>query len=116
MRGHRFLIALLLCLLLAPTCRSVAQSHALPPPVGGITFTDVIRLSQAGLSENTIIAQIKMRQEPFNLSPDDLLQLKSARGAQPRHRGDGGTGASICESPRGHFSSNALPIATQPSN
>lgn len=41
MRGHRFLIALLLCLLVAPTCRSVAQSHALPPPVGGITFTDV---------------------------------------------------------------------------
>ncbi len=83
MRGHRFLIALLLCLLVAPTCRSVAQSHALPPPVGGITFTDVIRLSQAGLSENTIIAQIKMRQEPFNLSPDDLLQLKSAQVPNP---------------------------------
>jgi hypothetical protein len=39
---------------------------------------DVIRLSQAGLSDNTIIAQIKMRPQHFDLSPDELLQLKSA--------------------------------------
>lgn len=48
-----------------------------PPPVGGITFTDVIRLSQAGLSDNTIIAEIKMRLQLFNLLPDQLLQLKN---------------------------------------
>lgn len=49
-----------------------------PPPVGGITFTDVIRLSQAGLSDNTIIAKVKMRPQPFDLSTEQLIQLKSA--------------------------------------
>ena len=50
-----------------------------PPPAGGITFADVIRLSEAGLSDNTIIAKIKMRLQPFDLSTDQLIQLKSAR-------------------------------------
>ncbi len=77
MRGQGPLIVLLLCLIFS-TASPIAQTHALPPRVGGITLTDVMRLSQAGLSDNTIIAQIKMRPEPFTLSPDDLLQLKSA--------------------------------------
>jgi hypothetical protein len=58
------------------TSVSTAQSQAPRPPVGGITFEQVIRLSQAGLSDHVIIAQIKMRTQPFNLSPDELLQLK----------------------------------------
>ena len=77
MHGRCLLIALLLCLLLAPTS-SLPQSHALPPPVGGITFEQVIKLSQSGLSDAVIIAQIKKRPQPFNLSPDELLQLKDA--------------------------------------
>jgi hypothetical protein len=46
--------------------------------VGGITFEQVIKLSQSGLSDGIIIAQIKKRPQPFNLSPDDLLRLKDA--------------------------------------
>src|SRR5664280_925375 len=77
MHGRCLLIVLLLCLLFAPTF-SLPQNHALPPPVGGITFEQVIRLSQSGLSDAVIIAQIKKRPQPFNLSPDELLQLKDA--------------------------------------
>jgi hypothetical protein len=68
---------LLLCLALSPSL-SIAQSHALPPPVGGITFEQVIRLSKSGLSDTTIIAQIKKRPKPFDLSADQLLQLQAA--------------------------------------
>jgi hypothetical protein len=78
MHGRCLLIALLLCLTFAPTS-SMPQNHALPPPVGGITFEQVIRLSQSGLSDAVIIAQIQKRPQPFNLSPDELLQLKDAR-------------------------------------
>src|ERR1035438_10699596 len=77
MHGHCSLVVLLMCCSLGSACLP-AQSHAPPPPVGGIGLTDVIRLSQAGLSDSTIIAQIKRRPQPFNLSPDDLLQLKAA--------------------------------------
>ena len=78
MSGRRLWMGLLLCSLLVCVYSSSAQTTALPPPVGGISIADVIRLSQAGLSDNTIIAQIKMRSEPLNLTPDDLLQLKAA--------------------------------------
>ncbi|MGC2108276.1 MAG: hypothetical protein WA655_02085 [Candidatus Korobacteraceae bacterium] len=76
MRGRRSSTLSLWFLLFALPYCAVAQNHALPPPVGGISFTEVIRLSQAGLSDNTIIAQIKMRPQPFDLSPDELLELK----------------------------------------
>ena len=67
---------LVFCLTLVPL-RSIAQGHALPPPVGGITFEQVIRLSQSGLSDDVIVAQIKKRSQPFDLSADQLIQLKS---------------------------------------
>jgi hypothetical protein len=74
----RLLLILLMCLLFAPTS-SLPQNHALPPPVGGITFEQVIRLSQSGLSDDVIIAQIKKRPQPFDLSTDQLIQLKTAK-------------------------------------
>ena len=55
-----------------------AQSHALPPPVGGITFNQVIRLTRSGISDESIIAQIKRRPHPFNLSSGEVEQLKNA--------------------------------------
>ncbi len=57
---------------------SIAQLQAPPPPVGGITLDQVIRLSQSGLSDETIIAQIRKRPHPFNLTLDQVLQLKDA--------------------------------------
>ena len=70
--------AFVLCLA-APDNFAAAQSHALPPPVGGITFEQVIELSHSGLSDATIIAQIRKRPQPFNLTADQLLQLKNAQ-------------------------------------
>lgn len=67
------------CLLAQQTQGSSQHNHVPPPPVGGITVAQVIRLSQAGLSDDTIISQIRMRTQPFNLSPDQLLQLKDAQ-------------------------------------
>ena len=71
------MLTLLLWLPLLPTS-AFSQSHALPPPVGGITVDQVIRLSQSGLSDSTIIAQVKRRPRPFDLTPEQLLRLKSA--------------------------------------
>lgn len=68
--------ALLLCLVFRSSL--LAQSHALPPPVGGITVEQVIRLSQSGISDDVIVAQIKKRSQAFDLSPDQLIQLKDA--------------------------------------
>jgi hypothetical protein len=43
-----------------------------------MTVDDVIRLSKAGLSDEVIIQQIKKKGQRFDLSTDQLVQLKSA--------------------------------------
>ena len=43
-----------------------------------MTVDDVIRLSRAGLSDDVIIQQIKKKGQRFDLSTDQLVQLKSA--------------------------------------
>ena len=43
-----------------------------------MTVTDVIKLSKAGLSDDTIIQQIRKQGQHFNLTTDQLIQLKSA--------------------------------------
>jgi hypothetical protein len=60
------------------------QTQVTPPaaaaaPAKGLTVEDVIKLSQAGLSDNVIIGKIKKNGQAFDLSPDQLLQLKTAR-------------------------------------
>jgi hypothetical protein len=54
------------------------QRHAPPPSVGGVSLDDVIRMSRAGLSDDIIIQQVRKRYQPFDLSPDQLIQLKTA--------------------------------------
>jgi hypothetical protein len=76
--GQIPVIALLSCLSVISLSPVFAQNHVPPPPVGGISFDDVIKLSHAGLSDKVILAQIRMRQDPFVLSPDQLIQLKTA--------------------------------------
>jgi len=44
-----------------------------------LSVDDVIKLSQAGLSEDVIVAKIKKNGKAFDLSPDQLLQLKTAK-------------------------------------
>ncbi len=97
MHGQRVLSVLLLCSLFTTISRSQTQSHIPPPRVGGITLTDVIRLSQAGLSDNTITSQIKMRTQPFTLSPDELLQLKAANVSDRVIEAMAGTSALVME-------------------
>ncbi len=48
------------------------------PPVGGITFNQVIRLTRSGISDDSIIAQIKRRPHPFTLSPGEVDELRNA--------------------------------------
>ena len=43
-----------------------------------MTVNDVIKLSKAGLSDDLIIAQIKKKGQHFDLSTDQLIQLKAA--------------------------------------
>jgi hypothetical protein len=44
----------------------------------GMTVTDVIKLSKAGLSEDIIIEQIRKNGKPFQLTTGQLIQLKTA--------------------------------------
>ena len=43
-----------------------------------MSVDDVIKLSKAGITDDVIIVQIKKRPQPFELSTDQLIQLKSA--------------------------------------
>ncbi len=91
-------LLLLLFVLLAALTPASAQTQTAPPdaapaasqtqtaspgaaaaPAKGLTVDDVIKLSQAGLSDNVIIGKIKKNGQAFDLSPDQLLQLKTAR-------------------------------------
>jgi len=58
-----------------------AQSRVLylPPPEKPMTVQDVIKLSKAGYSADVIIEQIQKKQQHFNLTTDQLLQLKTAK-------------------------------------
>ena len=42
-----------------------------------LTVDDVIKLTQAGLSEDVLVTKIKKNGQAFDLSPDQMLQLKS---------------------------------------
>jgi len=55
-----------------------AAAPATAPAVRSFTVADVITLSQAGLSEDVIVTKLKKSGQAFDLSPDQLLQLKTA--------------------------------------
>jgi hypothetical protein len=69
-----------LLLLLSGSIFLNAQSHVLylPPQEKPMTVQEVIKLSKAGYSDDLIIEQIQKKQQHFNLTTDQLLQLKSA--------------------------------------
>lgn len=48
---------------------------AVPP---GLSVEDVIKLAKAGLSEDIIVEQIKKKNQPFDLSTEQLIALKTA--------------------------------------
>src|ERR1019366_6643746 len=62
----------------SPGQMTVYFPSATHPQVRMMTVDDVIRLSKAGLSDDVIIQQIKKKGQRFDLSTDQLVQLKSA--------------------------------------
>jgi hypothetical protein len=72
MRAHR--LVFMLVLLLAPVLpRSAAQSA---PSTAPLSVEDIVKLSKEGISEDVLIAKIKKNAKPFDLSPDELVELK----------------------------------------
>ena len=50
-----------------------AQTNA-----GGLTVDDIVKMSKAGLSEDVIIQKVRKNGQAFDLSADQMIQLKSA--------------------------------------
>lgn len=72
----------LLCstlLMLAMSAAAQTNVLVLGPPPKPMTVQDVIRLSKAGLSDDTIIEQLRTKNQHFDLTTDQLVQLKSAK-------------------------------------
>lgn len=75
---------LLLCLLavFVASAGLIAQNPATPAvaPVvpKALSVDDVIKLSKAGLSEDTIVQKIRNGGQAFDLTPDQMIQLKNA--------------------------------------
>lgn len=68
---------LLLILAVTPLCRAQAnktESSAKP----GVTVADVVKMSKAGLSDDIIIDQIRKKNVASDLSPDELIELKTS--------------------------------------
>ena len=68
-------------LLFTVCCSCIAQTHvlSLSSEPKQMTVQDVIKLSKAGFSDDLIIQQIRQTGQRFNLSTDQLLQLKAAQ-------------------------------------
>src|SRR5260370_9894846 len=63
-----------LVLLLAATLpRSGAQSA---PTTAPLSVEDIVKLSKEGISEDVLVAKIKKNAKAFDLSPDQLVELK----------------------------------------
>ena len=62
----------------ATTQTSYPSSITLAPQAKPMTVAEVIKLSKAGLSDDTIIEQIRKKNQHFDLSTDQLIQLKEA--------------------------------------
>jgi hypothetical protein len=60
----------------AAALSNAQQMHALPPKPGPITVVDIIQMSHAGLSDDVIIQQISKKHAHFDLTPQQLIDLK----------------------------------------
>jgi hypothetical protein len=76
--GARLALPLLFMLFALPVAAQTREIY-LAPTSKPMTVQDVIKLSKAGLSDDTIIEQIRTKRQPFELSTDQLLQLKAAK-------------------------------------
>lgn len=75
------LLAVVLCIAIPFVL--AAQSNTNVPAgtaasAGSLSLEDVIKLSKAGVDDDVIIQKIKKQGQPFDLTTDQLIQLKSA--------------------------------------
>jgi hypothetical protein len=73
--GRAFTLTLYVLLLAVSVSSLAAQSASNAVP---LSLEQVLKLSQAGVSENLIITEIKKNGKPFDLSPDEILLLKKS--------------------------------------
>lgn len=66
---------LITAILATPTLR--VESAQLTKPGGSFTVEEAVKLSQAGFSEELIITKIKKNGKAFDLSTEELLELKN---------------------------------------
>jgi hypothetical protein len=77
-------ILILVSFLVGPVALSSAQQmHALPPKAGPITVVDIVQMSHAGLSDDVIIQQISKKHAHFDLTPQQLMDLRVASVSNP---------------------------------
>src|ERR1039457_5158329 len=72
MPAYRSIFTLVL-LLAVPLSRSDAQP---PPAAAPLSVEDVVKLTKEGFAEDVIVTKIKKNGKPFDLSPDELVELK----------------------------------------
>lgn len=72
MVAHRSAFTLIV-LLAAALSRSAAQPA---PSAAPLSVEDIVKLSKDGISEDVLIAKIKKNGKAFDLSPDELVELK----------------------------------------
>lgn len=75
------LLAVLLCISIPLALAAQSNINAptqTSPSAGSLSVDDVIKLSKAGIDDDVIIQKIKKQGQPFDLTTDQLIQLKSA--------------------------------------
>ncbi len=63
------------------TAPASATSPSGAPPKPGLTVDDVVKMLDAGLSEDIILTKIHASNQSFDLSTDDLVRLKKAKAS-----------------------------------
>src|SRR5436305_688651 len=76
MRTHIFVVMLVLLFvsLFIAASDGKAQDAAIPP----LAIEEVVKLHNAGFADDVIITKIRKNAKPFNLSTDELVDLKKA--------------------------------------
>ncbi len=64
--------------LLAVSALGQPSPKATSAASGGLTVEDLVKMSKAGLSDGIIVQQIRKNGRAFDLTPDQLIQLKTA--------------------------------------
>ncbi len=79
MKAHGLLAKLFLVLTLSLSAAAQSTEIYLGPPAKAMTVQDVIKMSKVGLSDDLIVEQLKAKGQRFDLTTDQLIQLKTAK-------------------------------------